>query len=55
MPGPHPMFGENATAEEIAELADKTFLPSDVMEIPFTVTLINAGDASFPPKTGPRH
>lgn len=41
--GPHPIFGQNTTAEEVAALAEKNFLPADKLEIPFTVTLVNTG------------
>lgn len=41
--GPHPIFGQNATLEEVAALAAANFLPSDRMEIPFTVTVVNTG------------
>ena len=41
--GPHPIFGQNASAEEVAALAAANFLPSDRMEIPFTVTVVNTG------------
>lgn len=43
VPGPHPIFGENATEEDVAALAGENFLPADQMEIPFTVTLVNTG------------
>lgn len=43
MPGPHPIFGENVTAEDVAGLAAENFLPADKMEIGFTVTLVNTG------------
>lgn len=42
--GPHPIFGQNATREEVGELAVANFLPPDRMEIPFTVTVVNSGD-----------
>lgn len=41
--GPHPIFGENVSAEEVAKLAEENFLPADRFEIPFTVTLVNTG------------
>jgi glyoxylase-like metal-dependent hydrolase (beta-lactamase superfamily II) len=41
--GPHPIFGENVPAEEVARLAEQNFLPPDKLEIPFTVTLVNTG------------
>lgn len=41
--GPHPIFGQNVEAADVAELAAANFLPSDRMEIGFTVTLVNTG------------
>lgn len=41
--GPHPIFGENVFAEDVAELATANFLPPERMEIAFTVTLVNTG------------
>ncbi len=41
--GPHPIFGENVDAKEVAEFAESHNLPSDKMEIGFTVTLVNTG------------
>ncbi len=43
LPGPFPIFGENAEAEEVAKFAESHNLPSDKMEIGFTVTLVNTG------------
>ena len=43
LPGPHPIFGENVEAEEVAQFAEANNLPSDKMEIGFTVTLVNTG------------
>ncbi len=43
IPGPHPIFGENVAAEDVAALAEDNFLPADTMEIPFTVTIVNTG------------
>jgi glyoxylase-like metal-dependent hydrolase (beta-lactamase superfamily II) len=43
--GPHPIFGQNVTQEEVAALAVANFLPPDRMEIPFTVTVVNTGAA----------
>lgn len=43
LPGPHPIFGQDQTAEAVAELTEANFLPSDRMEIGFTVTLVNTG------------
>ncbi|MEO1317447.1 MAG: MBL fold metallo-hydrolase [Pseudomonadota bacterium] len=41
--GPHPIFGQNVTQEDVAALAAENFLPPTRMEIPFTVTLVNTG------------
>ncbi len=41
--GPYPIFGENVSKEEVAALAFENFLPSDRMEIVFTVTVVNTG------------
>lgn len=41
--GPHPIFGENVAADQVAELARANFLPADRMETPFTVTIVNDG------------
>ncbi|MEO0763893.1 MAG: MBL fold metallo-hydrolase, partial [Pseudomonadota bacterium] len=38
-PGPHPIFGQNVTQEDVAALAAQNFLPADRMEVPFTQTL----------------
>lgn len=40
---PHPTFGENASADEVAALAAANFLPADKAESVFTVTLVNTG------------
>jgi glyoxylase-like metal-dependent hydrolase (beta-lactamase superfamily II) len=42
--GPHPIFGENQPAEEVAAFAEANFLPADRMEISFTPILVNTGD-----------
>jgi glyoxylase-like metal-dependent hydrolase (beta-lactamase superfamily II) len=42
--GPHPIFGENQAAEDVAVYAEQNFLPSDRMEISFTPILVNTGD-----------
>lgn len=42
--GPQPIFGNNASAEDVAALAAENFLPVGRMEIAFTVTVINTGD-----------
>jgi glyoxylase-like metal-dependent hydrolase (beta-lactamase superfamily II) len=41
--GPQPIFGQNASAEEVAKLAEENFLPVGRMEIAFTVTVVNTG------------
>ena len=41
--GPHPIFGEDQFPDDVAELASAHNLPSDKMEIGFTVTLVNTG------------
>ncbi len=43
LPGPHPIFGENVTQEDVAALAAENFLPAERMETAFTVTLVNTG------------
>ena len=42
--GPQPIFGNNASAEDVAALAAENFLPVGRMEIAFTVTVVNTGD-----------
>lgn len=42
--GPHPIFGQNVSAEEVQALAEANFLPPTRMEIGFTQTLVNTGD-----------
>ncbi|MEM0989633.1 MAG: MBL fold metallo-hydrolase [Pseudomonadota bacterium] len=41
--GPHPIFGQNVTAEELQALAVENFLPPTRMEIGFTQTVVNTG------------
>ena len=41
--GPHPIFGQNTTAEDVQALAAANFLPTARMEIGFTQTLLNTG------------
>lgn len=43
IPGPHPIFGQNVEAEDVAALAAETFLPADKMEIGFTPVILNTG------------
>ena len=42
--GPQPIFGNNASAEDVAALAAENFLPVGRMEIAFTVTVVNTGN-----------
>ena len=42
--GPHPIFGENQSAEDVAAYAEENFLPADRMEISFTPVLVNTGN-----------
>ncbi len=41
--GPHPIFGQNVTAKEVQDLAEKNFLPRTRMEIGFTPVIVNTG------------
>jgi len=41
--GPHPIFGQNVTQEDVAALAAENFLPAARFEIPFTATVVNTG------------
>ena len=41
--GPHPIFGQNQTAESVAALAKQNHLPADKMENLYTPTLVNTG------------
>jgi len=41
--GPHPIFGENQSAEDMAALLEGNFLPSDRFVNSFTPTLVNTG------------
>jgi glyoxylase-like metal-dependent hydrolase (beta-lactamase superfamily II) len=43
--GPHPIFGEDQPAEDVAAFAEENFLPADRMEISFTPVLVNTGEA----------
>ena len=43
--GPHPIFGENQTAEDVAAHAAANFLPSQRMEISFTPVLVDTGSS----------
>jgi len=42
--GPQPIFGQNASAEDVAKLAEENFLPVGRMEIVFNVTAVNTGN-----------
>jgi glyoxylase-like metal-dependent hydrolase (beta-lactamase superfamily II) len=42
--GPHPIFGENQPAEDVAAHAEANFLPPDRMEISFAPVMVNTGD-----------
>ncbi|MEO1493276.1 MAG: MBL fold metallo-hydrolase [Pseudomonadota bacterium] len=42
--GPHPIFGQNTSAEEVQALAEANFLPPTRMEIGFTQTVVNTGE-----------
>ena len=44
LPGPHPIFGEDQPAEEVASYAEAHFLPGDQMEIGFTPTIVDTGE-----------
>lgn len=41
--GPHPIFGQNQSAEEVAALLEANFLPSDRFVNGFSPTLVNTG------------
>lgn len=41
--GPHPIFGQNVSAEEVHALAKANFLPPTRFEIGFTQTVVNTG------------
>jgi glyoxylase-like metal-dependent hydrolase (beta-lactamase superfamily II) len=41
--GPHPIFGENQSAEDVAALLEDNFLPADRFVNSFTPTLVNTG------------
>jgi len=43
--GPHPIFGEDQPAEDVAAFAEENFLPANRMEISFTPVLVNTGEA----------
>jgi len=43
--GPHPIFGQNMSAGEVEDLAEKNFLPRTKMEISFAPVVVNTGPA----------
>lgn len=43
LPGPHPIFGQNADPSDVKALAEANFLPREEMEIGFTPTLLRDG------------
>lgn len=45
LPGPHPIFGENAEAAAVEALMTENNLPPTRMEIGFTPIMVNTGDA----------
>ncbi|MBX2806760.1 MAG: MBL fold metallo-hydrolase [Hyphomicrobiales bacterium] len=42
--GPHPIFGENQSAEAVQKFAQENFLPPTKMEISFTPVIVNTGN-----------
>lgn len=42
--GPHPIFGQNQTQEDVARLAEENHLPGNRMEISFTPVIVNTGN-----------
>jgi len=57
--GPHPIFGQDQSAEAVQELAEANFLPPTQMEIVFTPVVVNTGselvlfDSGNPPERRP--
>ncbi|MEO1292792.1 MAG: MBL fold metallo-hydrolase [Pseudomonadota bacterium] len=43
-PGPHPIFGQDKTKEEVDALLVENFLPTDTIEIGFTPVIVNTGN-----------
>lgn len=43
IPGPHPIFGQDQSADAVAALMAENFLPSDKMEVGFTPVVLNTG------------
>lgn len=50
--GPHPIFGEDQPAEEVAALLEENFLPADRFVNGFTPTIINTGSEAVLFDTG---
>jgi len=44
LPGPHPIFGQDQEASEVAALAEANNLSAEKMEIGFTTTVVNTGN-----------
>ena len=44
IPGPHPIFGQDQSKEDVGKLAADNFLPADKMEIVFTPVMVNTGN-----------
>ena len=44
LPGPHPIFGQNTSAEEVQALAKANNLPGEKMEIGFSPVIVNTGE-----------
>ncbi|MDH3741947.1 MAG: MBL fold metallo-hydrolase [Hyphomicrobiales bacterium] len=44
LPGPHPIFGQNTSADEVQALAKANNLPGDKMEIGFSPVVVNTGE-----------
>jgi len=42
--GPHPIFGQDQTADAVQELAQANFLPPTMMEIQFNPVVVNTGE-----------
>ena len=43
-PGPHPIFGQDQSAEDVAALVEANNLSADMMDIGFTTTMVNTGN-----------
>ena len=44
LPGPHPIFGQDQSKEDVQKLASDNFLPTGRMEIVFTPVMVNTGN-----------